>query len=128
MTVTGVANTAPTVDLNGAAAGTSYTASWSGSAAVAITDAANATVTDDGTTLASMTVTLTSPHTGDVLAANTSGTSITQSYSAGTLTLSGVDTLADYQTVLRTITYNNTIGRSGRCRGNGHGGRERRLP
>ena len=46
-------------------------ASWSGSAGVAISDAANATVTDDSTGLASMTVTLTSPHTGDVLAANT---------------------------------------------------------
>ena len=106
-------NTAPTVDLNGAAAGTSYTASWSGSAAVAITDAANATVTDNGTTLASTTVTLTSPHTGDVLAANTSGTSITQSFAGGVLTLSGVDTLADYQTVLRTVTYNNTSGGPG---------------
>jgi dienelactone hydrolase len=101
-------NTAPTVDLNGAAAGTSFMASWSGSAAVAITAAANATVTDDGSSLASMTVTLTSLHTGDVLAANTTGTSITQSYSAGVLTLSGVDTLADYQQVLRTVTYNNT--------------------
>jgi hypothetical protein len=40
------------------------------------TDAANATVVDDGN-LASMTVTLASPATGDVLAANTTGTSIT---------------------------------------------------
>ena len=106
-------NTAPTVDLNGAAAGTSYTASWSGSSAVAITDAANATVTDNGTTLASMTVTLTGSHTGDVLAANTTGTSITQGFAGGVLTLSGVDTLADYQQVLRTVTYNNTSGGPG---------------
>ncbi len=111
--VTIAPNTAPTVDLNGAAAGTSYTASWSGSSAVAITDAANATVTDDGANLASMTVTLTSPHTGDVLAANTTGTSITQGFAGGVLTLSGVDTLADYQTVLRTVTYNNTTGGPG---------------
>jgi hypothetical protein len=105
-------NTAPTVDLNGGAAGTGFTSQWTG-VAVAIADAANATVTDDGTTLVSMTVQLVSPSTGDVLAANTSGTSITQSYSNGTLSLTGSDTVADYQQVLRTITYNNTSGGPG---------------
>ena len=105
-------NTAPTVDLNGGAAGAGFTSQWTG-AAVAITDAANATVVDDGTTLASMTVKLVAPMSGDVLAANTSGTSITQSYSNGTLSLTGSDTVADYQQVLRTITYNNTAGPPG---------------
>ncbi len=103
----------PNVDLNGGAAGTGFSSQWSGSAPVVITDAANAMIVDDGTTLAWMTVTLTSPATGDVLAASTTGTSITQSYSAGTLTLSGVDTLADYQSVLRTVTYNNMAGGPG---------------
>ena len=38
------------------------------------------------------------------------GTSITANYNAGTgvLTLSGSDTVANYQQVLRTVTYNNT--------------------
>src|SRR5262249_46544591 len=44
---------------------------------------------------------------GDVLAANTAGTSISASYDAGTetLTLSGSDTLAHYQQVLDTVTF-----------------------
>ncbi len=56
-----------------------------------------------------MKVTLASIHTGDVLAANTTGTTITQSFAGGTLSLTGSDTLADYQAVLRSITYNNTL-------------------
>src|SRR5262249_12287152 len=45
---------------------------------------------------------------GDVLAATTSGTSITASYNSTTetLTLSGSDTLAHYQSVLRSVTFN----------------------
>src|SRR5262249_40500188 len=44
---------------------------------------------------------------GDVLAARTVGTSITASYNSGTetLTLSGTDTLSDYQSVLRSVTF-----------------------
>jgi microcystin-dependent protein/N-acetylneuraminic acid mutarotase len=47
---------------------------------------------------------------GDVLAANTSGTSITASYNSTTetLVLSGTDTFADYQSVLETVTFNST--------------------
>ncbi|MGB7323271.1 MAG: cadherin-like domain-containing protein, partial [Rubripirellula sp.] len=48
--------------------------------------------------------------TDESLSANTTGTSITASYDSGTgvLTLSGTDTVANYQQVLRTIQYNNT--------------------
>src|SRR5262249_33043256 len=44
---------------------------------------------------------------GDVLAANTSGTSITASYDSNNerLILTGSDTLADYQAVLDSITF-----------------------
>ena len=44
---------------------------------------------------------------GDVLAATTTGTSITASYNAatGTLTLTGTDTLAHYQQVLDSVTF-----------------------
>src|SRR5262249_43261297 len=47
---------------------------------------------------------------GDVLAASTGGTSITASYNAAseTLTLTGSDTLADYQQVLDSVTFNST--------------------
>ncbi|MEZ5728592.1 MAG: FG-GAP-like repeat-containing protein [Burkholderiaceae bacterium] len=73
----------------------------------------DATVADpDSANLDSITVTITNLLDGasEVLAANTGGTSITASYVPGTgvLTLSGSDTLANYQQVLRTITYDNT--------------------
>src|SRR5207302_5622763 len=44
---------------------------------------------------------------GDVLAANVAGTSITASYNAATetLTLTGSDTLAHYQSVLDSVTF-----------------------
>jgi FG-GAP-like repeat len=45
---------------------------------------------------------------GDVLAATTTGTVVTASYNSSTetLTLSGIDTLAHYQSVLDSITFN----------------------
>ena len=47
---------------------------------------------------------------GDVLAADTTGTAIAASYDNAneTLTLTGSDTLADYQTVLRSVTFSST--------------------
>jgi hypothetical protein len=47
---------------------------------------------------------------GDVLSANVTGTSITTSYDAttGVLTLTGNDTLANYQQVLDSVTYIST--------------------
>src|SRR5262249_3932493 len=49
---------------------------------------------------------------GDVLSANVAGTNITASYSAvtETLTLSGSDTLAHYNQVLDSVTFNSTSG------------------
>ena len=63
--------------------------------------------------LSSLTVTITNladnskGAANEVLAADTSGTSIVQSYNSatGVLTLSGTDTVDDYNQVLRTITY-----------------------
>src|SRR4029078_9654116 len=62
-----------------------------------------------------MTACLGTLHAGDVLAANTAGTSVTASYNSGTgvLTLSGNRPTSEYQTVLRTIKYNNTSGGPG---------------
>ncbi|SFN50622.1 Ig-like domain-containing protein [Dokdonella immobilis] len=107
-------NDPPLLDLNGPAAGTDFAATYTeGNAAVAIVDAATLTVADvDNVNLASATVTITNllDVSFEQLAANTGGTSITANYVAATgiLTLTGADTLANYQTVLRTLTYLNT--------------------
>ncbi len=63
----------------------------------------------DNTNLASATVTITNLLNAgqEALAASTGGTAITASYVAPTLTLSGADTVANYQAVLRSVTYNN---------------------
>ncbi len=112
LTVTFNANTAPVVDLNGGGAGIDTVSSFTedgGPSALAPA----ATVSDDGTNLASATITLTTRPDGNAiesLAATTTGTSITATYTAatGVLTLSGSDTVAHYQQVIRTVTYNNT--------------------
>ena len=72
----------------------------------------DATLTDaDDTQLQSMTVSLTNllDVGAESLTANTAGTSITASYNpgAGVLTLTNADSLANYQQVLKTITYQN---------------------
>ncbi len=76
----------------------------------AVTLASGASVGDlDDVNLSSATVKITGGgFTGDVLAANTAGTAITASYNAAseTLTLSGADTLAHYQQVLDSVTFN----------------------
>jgi lipopolysaccharide export system protein LptA len=64
----------------------------------------------NSTTLASATVSIaggTFANDGDVLAATTAGTGITATYysTTETLTLTGTDTLADYQLVLDSITF-----------------------
>ena len=103
------------LDLDGSAGalGAGYQATFTeGGAAVTIADADAIAFDPDSVNLASMTVALSSNPDGafEVLAANTSGTSISLVYNSvtGTLTLSGSDTVANYQQVLRTITYNNT--------------------
>jgi parallel beta-helix repeat protein len=72
----------------------------------------DATLTDnDSANLASLTVTITNLLDGvvEVLTADTTGTSITATFvpGSGVLTLNGADTVANYQTVLRTIRYEN---------------------
>lgn len=97
-------NAAPVVTTS---AGT--TAFTKGQAAVAVDP--GVTVSDDGGVISSATVTISNllNGTSESLSAATSGT-ITSSYnsSTGVLTLSGSDTTAGYQSVLRTVLYNNT--------------------
>jgi len=106
-------NDAPTVDLNGAGTGIDLSAAFAeGDGPTAIVDAGVVVDDVDNDTLESATVTLTNlPDTTDEsLSVVTTGTSITASYDSGTgvLTLSGTDTLANYQLVLSTLTYDNT--------------------
>ena len=81
--------------------------------ATATTLSSGTTVSDPGgsTTLVSGTVSISSGlFTGDMLAASTSGTNITASYSAstGVLSLTGSDTLAHYQQVLDSVSYSSS--------------------
>src|SRR5262249_14762091 len=95
-------NDAPTV-----AAGTSVAftegATPTSSPAPSVTDLANLSLA--GPTVQSSGGTL--PGDGDVLSANTSGTTITASYDSTTetLTLSGSDTLAHYKQVLDSVSF-----------------------
>jgi Domain of unknown function (DUF4347)/FG-GAP-like repeat len=98
-------NDAPTLNA------TATTAQWTEEGAN-VTLSNNLTVIDpDNLKLANATISInggTYVGDGDVLAANTAGTSITASYDSATetLTLSGSDTLAHYQTVLDSVTFN----------------------
>lgn len=110
------ANNPPTLDLDAnnssGAAGTSFNTTFSeGGGAVLVIDAADAVISDvDNATLASLTVNISNRVDGalETLTADTTGTGITASFTAGTLTLSGVDSVANYQQVLRTIRYDNS--------------------
>ena len=93
--------------------GADYAANFtedSGSILIADEDA---TLSDaDSTHLQSLTVRLTNPLDGaeEALSADTTGTSISASYDSTTwiLSLSGADTVANYQEVLRSVSYENT--------------------
>lgn len=107
-------NLAPEVDLNGAVTGIDFsTAFTEDGGPVAAVDPVELTVADaNDTNLESATVTLTNAADGanELLAVVTSSTNITAVYndSTGILSLTGSDTLANYQTVLRSLTYDNT--------------------
>ncbi|NLF32487.1 MAG: tandem-95 repeat protein, partial [Planctomycetes bacterium] len=106
-------NDAPSVNLDpGGAGDPDFATTWTeDGGAVAIVDAINAAVTDvDSANLASMTITIANFVAGDVLDANVGATGIVKNYNAGTgvLTLTGNTTKANYQTVLRSLTFTST--------------------
>ena len=111
--VTQVNNTAPVVNLDAddsTVVGTSFRATFTeGGAPVPIADVDTLITDTDSTTLASATITLTDPQAGDLLAASGAlpGGIIASSYDPGTgiLTLSGVASLADYETALEAIRF-----------------------
>src|SRR6266404_991961 len=82
--------------------------------AAPVTLSGNLTITDSSSaTLASATISIsggTFPGDGDVLATSTVGTAITATYnpSTETLTLTGVDTLADYRQVLDSLVFSSS--------------------
>ena len=105
-------NDPPDLDLNGPVAGNDSTASFTEDGGPVFIMDSSGTVTDiDNTTLPSATITITNLLDGshEALAAVTTGTAITASYnpSTGVLSLTGTDTVAHYQQVLRSATYNN---------------------
>jgi len=108
-------NARPIVDLNGPAAGVDFLTSQfqEGGGAISIVDA-GLTVTDgDADTIVSATVTITNLQdaANEFLAATPSGAILAGDISynpAGVLTINRVAPPADYQAVLRTVTYNNT--------------------
>jgi len=108
---------APELDLDAddssGASGSDYATTFvQGNGPLAISDSDSVLTDVDSADLAALTVTITNLLDGaaEVIAADTSGTSITGFYGTGTgtLTLSGTDAVVNYQQVLRTVTYNNT--------------------
>ena len=103
------------LDLNGeGSAGTGFSASFTeGDIPVRIVDT-DVSITDVDSAIASATITLRNPQDGDVLAINAAalallaGGAITAVVGAGTITLTGSATEADYQAALQLITFANT--------------------
>ncbi|MCH7728127.1 MAG: choice-of-anchor D domain-containing protein [Planctomycetes bacterium] len=79
---------------------------------VAAQDVLDATIQSQNPDLSSLTVTITDliDVGNELLSADTTGTLIVQTYdgNTGTLTLSGVDSVYNYEQVLRTVSYDNT--------------------
>ena len=88
--------------------GINFNTTFSGSS-VLVVDTDLTLIDRNSTNFIGATVTITNPLNGanETLSATNTG-SITTSYSNGILTLSGIGTVAQYQQVLRTVTYNNT--------------------
>ncbi|MBN3896731.1 MAG: FG-GAP repeat protein [Nostoc sp. NOS(2021)] len=102
-------NRAPVLDLNGNSCGIDFSTTFSGTP-VSIVDR-NFTLSDNNTTLAGATITITNPLNGAAESLNATAIgNITATYNAstGTLTLSGTDSIANYRQVLNSLTYNNT--------------------
>jgi ELWxxDGT repeat protein len=105
-----VVRPSPVIDLNGPASGNDLNVDWTG---VAVSVAAGTATIDSDSLLALLTAALVDPRPGDVLAADTTGTDIAASFDGGALILSGVDSVANYEQVLRSITYHNANGGPG---------------
>lgn len=111
LTITPV-NDAPALDLNGSQAGTEFDAAFlPTSGAIPIVSRELELVDVDSTTIVSAIITLEDRLDGSMeeLAADAGETavSITYNVTTGVLELTGEDSVANYQNVLRTLIYNN---------------------
>lgn len=100
----------PAVDLNGPDAGIDFAATFTEDAGPVLVQDTDLTVSAPVTlNITGATVTITNLLDGvdEVLAADTSGTAVVASYTGGVLTLTGTDSPANYQQVLRTVAYDN---------------------
>jgi uncharacterized repeat protein (TIGR01451 family) len=106
-----ILNNPPALDLSAVVASTGYSATWAeGNPGTAIA-AADDKILDDGTTISSATITISNLVAGDLLAAGALPAGITASAynsATGVITLTGVATLAQYQTALQAVTYSST--------------------
>ena len=103
-------NDAPNLDLNGDGAGTGFSATFVAGGADVVIVGAGLDISDiDSETMAGAKVMILNQKNGakEILSADASGTNIQVSYSAGigTLFLSGADTIANYEKVLRTVKF-----------------------
>lgn len=102
----------PVLDLdanNSTASGSGYLGTFTeNGAAVAIADG-DLSLTDSDSNLTGVTVTLTNPKTGDVLAVGSLPPGITATVSGNVIVLSGSATPANYQSAIAAITFNNTV-------------------
>jgi hypothetical protein len=107
-----ILNNPPSLDLSAAASGTGYTTTWLEGGSPIPVAAGDDAVSDDGTTISSATLTLASPLATDLLSVIGSlpGGITASSYNTGTgvITLSGVATLAQYQSALQQIGYSSS--------------------
>ncbi|MCA9952584.1 MAG: hypothetical protein KDE48_23205 [Anaerolineales bacterium] len=103
-------NDPPFLDLNGAGGGTGFSTTFATSGGpVQITGGGLQILDADNPQIASATVVITNLLNGsaEILSANTAGTGISANYNSGVLTLNGLNSIANYETVLRSITYQN---------------------
>jgi T1SS-143 domain-containing protein len=113
ITVNAADDDAPVLDLDandssGAIGANFNTAFTEGGGAISIGDT-DVLITDiDDTNIESATITLTNAQIGDVMAAGAMPAGITAIVAGNVVTLSGSASLADYQTAIEAITFNNT--------------------
>ncbi len=107
-----IATAAPTIDLNGPDPGSGFATTFTENAGPRLIVSGALTISDtDSATIQSAIVTLTNRPDGneEILEIGDTLTNISSSYnpSSGELKLSSTESIADYQTALRTVTYNN---------------------
>jgi len=103
-------NDPPVLDLNGTGTGTGFSATFVAGGAPVKIAGQQLSITDiDSQTMQSATIIIVNRKHGskELLDANVSGTNITKDFSAGSgvLFLTGPDTIANFEKVLKTVTY-----------------------